>query len=163
MDNLANRNELAKLFTGTGAEIGVYRGEYSAEIAKYAAKLYCVDSYRGYASHNQDDLDEAYKTAQERLPNAEFMRLSSMKAVHKFEKDSLDFVYIDGNHYWMRISEDVYHWARKVKPGGIVAGHDYFVSKWTHVQPVVDSYAAAYRKTIYTTAEEKYPSWFFVK
>jgi hypothetical protein len=153
MENITHRDELACLFTGTGAEIGVYRGDYSAIIARYASKLYCVDPYRGYASHDQIDLDEAYRIARERLPKAEFMRRSSMDAVNKFEKDSLDFVYIDGNYYW----------TRKVKPGGIVAGHDYFMSKWTHVEPVVDSYAAAYGKTVYTTKEEKYPSWWFVK
>lgn len=159
----ATRDELARLFVGTGAEIGVYRGEFSVIISQYADKLYCVDSYRGYASHDQTDLNEAYQMAQERLPNAEFMRLPSMKAVHKFERDSLDFVYIDGNHYFMHISEDIYHWARKVKPGGIVAGHDYFISKWTHVQPVVDAYAAAYGKQLFTTEEKKYPSWWFIK
>jgi hypothetical protein len=163
MEHIAHRNDLAKLFTGTGAEIGVYRGDYSAVISQYAAKLYCVDPYRGYSNHKQADLDEAYEIAKARLPNAEFMRRSSMDAVNKFEKDTLDFVYIDGNHYWMHISEDIYHWARKVKPGGIVAGHDYFTSKWTHVQPVVDSYAKAYCKTVFTTKEKIYPSWWFVK
>jgi len=163
MEHIASRDDLARLFTGAGAEIGVYRGEFSEVISQYAQKLYCIDSYRGYASHDQADLDDAYKIAQRRLPDAEFMRRSSMDAVNKFQKDSLDFVYIDGNHYWMRISEDIYYWARKVRPGGIVAGHDYFLSQWTHVKPVVDSYAAAYGKIVLTTNEMKYPSWWFVK
>jgi predicted O-methyltransferase YrrM len=163
MEHIANRNELARLFTGTGAEIGVYRGEFSAVISQYATKLYCIDSYRGYKSHSQADLDDAFAIATRRLPDAEFIIRSSMDAVHKFQKDSLDFVYIDGNHYWMHISEDIYHWARKVKPGGIVAGHDYFLSKVTHVKPVVDSYAQAYGKTICVTDEEQFPSWWFVK
>jgi predicted O-methyltransferase YrrM len=163
MENITHRDELARLFTGSGAEIGVYRGDFSAVIARHASKLYCVDPYRAYSNHDQIDLDEAYRVAQERLPSAEFIRLPSVEAVNQFAKESLDFVYIDGNHDWAHISQDIYWWARKVKPGGIVAGHDYFLSKFTQVQPVVDSYAAAYGKTVFTTKEEKYPSWWFVK
>lgn len=173
MEGFANRNELAFLFRGVGAEIGVYRGKYSAEIAKYADHLYCVDPYKGYLNHKQDDLDDAYIKARQRLRvyPVTFVKMSSMEALREFEDESLDFVYIDGNHELTHVTQDIYWWAKKVKKGGIVAGHDYFISTWRKsvlaVVPAVDAYAEANGIKINVTGEkgvrEKSPSWWFVK
>ncbi len=48
-----------------------------------------------------------------------------MDAVKDFEDNSLDFVYIDANHEYDYVKQDITEWTKKVKPGGIVAGHDY--------------------------------------
>jgi hypothetical protein len=53
----------------------------------------------------------------------------SMQAVRKFSDNSLDFVYIDGNHALPWVMDDIVYWSEKVRPGGIVAGHDYIRRK----------------------------------
>lgn len=48
-----------------------------------------------------------------------------MDVVKQFKDESLDFVYIDGNHSFQHVVNDLCEWEKKVKVGGIVAGHDY--------------------------------------
>jgi hypothetical protein len=38
-----------------------------------------------------------------------------MDALNDFEDDSLDFVYIDGNHEFPYVAEDLFHWSKKVR------------------------------------------------
>lgn len=50
---------------------------------------------------------------------------SGHEAVGLFRDESLDLVYIDANHAYEHALEDIRDWLPKVKPGGIIAGHDY--------------------------------------
>ena len=49
-----------------------------------------------------------------------------MDAVNRFEDNSLDFVYIDANHTEPFVTQDITEWSKKVRPGGVVSGHDYY-------------------------------------
>ena len=40
--------------------------------------------------------------------------------------DGLDFVYIDGNHAEPFVREDITNYYTKVRPGGILGGHDFY-------------------------------------
>ena len=42
-----------------------------------------------------------------------------------FEDERLDFVFIDANHSYEACLEDIRLWFPKVKPNGVIAGHDY--------------------------------------
>lgn len=141
-----NREKLAELFTGIGAEIGVEQGVYSEIICKKGKikKLYSIDAwkaYRGYRDHvRQEKLDSFYEITKNRLKpyKAELVRKFSTDAALDFEDNSLDFVYIDANHNYKHVQEDLETWFKKVKPGGIIAGHDYIRRKGQdHVYAVV--------------------------
>lgn len=41
-----------------------------------------------------------------------------------FQDNSLDFVFIDGNHSYPAVRADIRNWWRKLKPGGWMAGDD---------------------------------------
>lgn len=49
----------------------------------------------------------------------------SVVAARQFEDGSLAMVFIDGDHRHATVSIDIETWRRKVRPGGILAGHDY--------------------------------------
>jgi len=49
----------------------------------------------------------------------------SEKVSQNYLDESLDFVFIDGNHDYDSIKLDINSWYPKVKKGGILAGHDY--------------------------------------
>jgi hypothetical protein len=72
-----------------------------------------------------------------------------MNVVRKFKKESLDFVYIDGNHTFRYVAEDIVEWEKIVRPGGAVAGHDYYNTATNakqvicEVRCVVDAYIRA--------------------
>lgn len=131
------RNTLADIFRAlnfkVGAEIGVEAGLYSEVICKAVpnVQLFCIDSwlqYEGYRTYvPQSRVDQFYQDAVKRLQpyNVVFMKNYSADACKQFKDDSLDFVFLDGNHTYDYVLEDITIWTKKVKKGGIVSGHDY--------------------------------------
>jgi hypothetical protein len=85
----------------------------------------------------------------------------------------LDFVYIDGNHSLPYVIADLAAWVPKVRPGGIVSGHDfrqYLEQRHSHVVEALYAYTRAYEITPWFVLGAKsggrrdtYRSWFFVK
>lgn len=155
------RDILASLFHElgykVGAEIGTEAGRYAETLCRSnpGVKLYCVDPYETYSGY-RDYLNNAYLAgkydlAKERLApyDVTFVREYSADAVRHFPDDSLDFVYIDGNHEYLYVTQDIFYWERKVRPGGIIAGHDYYRSivkkSKCHVIAAVNGYTFAYR------------------
>ena len=130
---------LPNLFTElgfrVGAEIGVNKGRFSKwichQMRRVKPKLFLIDPYKSYKEYSeyldQNEMDAIYAAAQVRLAkyNCEFVKKMSMEAVKNFNDNSLDFVYIDGNHDYQYVVNDIAEWSKKVKPGGIVSGHDY--------------------------------------
>lgn len=125
---------LRELNAEIAVEVGVAGGWYSSILmAKNPQmKLYGVDPwvpYRGYTDYTKTStFSKLLGEAEGRLlkyPNYEFLKEFSMDALKRFEDDSLDFVYIDANHGNPYVSQDINEWYKKVRPGGILAGHDY--------------------------------------
>lgn len=52
-------------------------------------------------------------------------RMESVEAAKLYEDESLDFVFIDANHQYYWVKNDIRAWLPKVKKGGIIAGHDF--------------------------------------
>jgi cephalosporin hydroxylase len=57
----------------------------------------------------------------------EFIRKTSVEASKTFEDNSLDAIFVDANHEYKYVLEDLYAWWPKVKSGGIMAGDDYWM------------------------------------
>jgi predicted O-methyltransferase YrrM len=53
------------------------------------------------------------------------------------EDGSLDFVFIDADHSYSAVMQDIAHWRPKVRKGGWIGGHDYN-AKWPGVVSAVD-------------------------
>jgi hypothetical protein len=72
-------------------------------------------------------------------------------------------VYIDAMHEFDPVMMDILHWAPKVRPGGIIAGHDYCWYYQGGVVQAVDAYVRAHNiLTWYVTQLDKEPSWLWV-
>lgn len=153
------RNGLAELFRElkfkVGAEIGVLEGEYSEVLCKSnpEAKLYGIDPYKPYRGYHdytrRETFKKVFEKAKARLSqyNCQIIRKFSMDAARDFTDESLDFVYIDGNHSFQSVTNDIVEWSKKVKPGGIISGHDYIKHRKPtsiHVYEVVKGYTEAY-------------------
>lgn len=184
-----DRLTLADLFRELGhrkgVEIGTERGLYAEEIAKRNPELdlYCVDAwtaYKGYRDHvTQQKLDQIYDDAQKRLIpyKVTLVKEWSMEALDRFDDKSLDFVYIDANHEFKQTVDDITEWTKKVKSGGIVAGHDYIKRKnpeyLMHVVEAVNGYTQAWKISPWFVLGRKEKlqgelrddarSWFFIK
>jgi hypothetical protein len=167
-----DREGLAGLFCDLGfkrgAEIGVEQGKFSEVLLRDnpGLKLYCVDAwarYRGYRDHvDQVKLDGFYRATEERLKayDAVLVRGYSMDVVKQFKEDSLDFVYIDANHTLPYVIQDIWQWGRRVRPGGIISGHDYRGhdrgSYQCHVIDAVQAWTRAYRVDPWFVLGEQY-------
>lgn len=170
------RDKLAKIFAQLGyvkgVEVGVKKGKFSEVLcqANSNLRLKCIDPWMGYDENNslkltQDQADKIYKEAQKRLKpfNAELIRKTSMEGVLDIEDNSLDFVFIDGEHTFDFIMQDVIAWNHKVRPGGIVSGHDYYRFRNAGVVPAVDAYTHAHDIREWWLTDEKTATFFWVK
>jgi len=120
----------------TMAEIGCYTGE-STELflkSKKVKILYAIDIWEDslnlfnnkWSDHSFSEVEEAFD---KRLKD--FKNVAKLKMTMKEAKESLpllDFVYIDGNHHYEFVKEDIKNSLSKLKPNGIISGHDYHQS-----------------------------------
>lgn len=166
------RDELAELWGElgfkAGAEVGVEHGRFAATICRAArgVALKCVDPWRAFSHHTDAEMEDIYQNARLRLDRfgVEFIRKPSLEAVRDVADGSLDFVYVDGLHDFDSVIQDVIQWSAKVRPGGIVAGHDYFKTYGYGVIHAVDAYTRAHNINMwYITTELESPSFFWVK
>ena len=128
----------AELQFKVGAEIGVDRGRYSKWLLlkNRKLKLFCIDPYLVYSEYIETHhkgvkaMNASHEHAKQRLGklNCEIIVKTSMEALGDFEDNSLDFVFIDGNHSFEYVVDDIAGWSKKVRPGGIISGHDYWNS-----------------------------------
>ena len=176
------RNRFADLLNSLGligeaAEIGVFEGEYSQYLLDNwnGTMLHLVDPWKQLEDYDDppinlsDDVQETrFLGVIERLKHLEaryrIHRKRSCEAARMFQDYSLDFVYIDANHDYEHVREDLKTWFPKVSRNGIFAGHDYIDGNGTTVFGViqaVNEFAIKHRLEVQTTTAD-WPSWFFV-
>jgi len=160
-----------------GAEIGTYKGELAVKLCEMGLKLYCIDPYNVGRPQKRNDFLYKYVTDILQPYNCKVIRKTSMEALEDFEDESLDFVFIDGNHDFKHVAEDIFEWAKKVRKGGIIAGHDYYNATpqdgfLCQVSHVVDAYVKTFFiDELYLIGQSKtsgnpndvYHSWYFIK
>jgi hypothetical protein len=133
------------------AEIGVWKGDFSAEILRVVgpSRLYLVDPweheagetyqhawYGGGCAGGQAEMDRIHASVAERFAPAiasgtvEILRLDSGAAARSLPDQHLDWVYIDGNHTYEVVRDDLASYYPKVKPGGLLTGDDHRLDGW---------------------------------
>jgi hypothetical protein len=182
------RSDLPQFFVDMGykigVEIGVENGFFSEELSRVGLKIYSIDPWihcpNWRYQRTQEAMEKIYQNAVRRLSKYEnntIIRKYSMDAVADFANESLDFVYIDGNHEFRYVAEDLYEWEKKVRIGGIVSGHDYFTpvqKEVCAVAPILHAYTGWFNiETWYVLgANRRHPpdqireyhrSWFWLK
>jgi hypothetical protein len=141
-----------------GAEIGVWDGKFSEILCQELpkTKIYSIDPWEFYPLYKNFRkpwmFEPTYQKTKEKLsqyPNSEIIRKKSLDAVKDFADDSLDFVFIDADHRFQFITNDIAEWSKKVRSGGIISGHDFaegHASKdFVHVKAVVEAWTYSYR------------------
>lgn len=105
-----------------GAEIGSLLGFNASSMLKHLPtlnKLYLVDN-------NTDEGLIVLKNKFMTNSKVVIVESDSVAAASKFDDQSLDYVYIDADHSYEAVKADIEAWLPKIKPDGIICGHDYF-------------------------------------
>ena len=138
-----NKNDIHKLinlcgFTGSYVEIGVARGHFTKYILNNTllSKLILIDPYKNFKIEefsccmNSLDMDKEFEFCKDNLSNhkdkIKFIRKTSSDATIEIEDNSLDIVYIDGNHAYSYVLDDMKNYWTKIRSGGIMFGDDIY-------------------------------------
>jgi SAM-dependent methyltransferase len=85
------------------------------------------EEFAGPPENSEGDVQYANVVARfDGDPRVRLHRQYSYKAVAGFADGFFDFVYLDGNHHYEFVLRDLQDFAAKLKPGGLLFGHDYF-------------------------------------
>ncbi len=133
------REEIIHTFNGVKkiAEVGVLRGKFANHLlsVKECEELHLIDPWKYfgkeiYSDHSektQDVWDNTYKFVQNKFSNnskVKIHRLESVNAASNFDDGYFDLVYIDANHSYETVKEDINAWLPKINNGGWIGGHD---------------------------------------
>lgn len=186
------RDDLPQFFKDMGykrgVEIGVYKGDYTVKLCESGMEIMGIDPWVAYGDFSrgenkaQDRQDFLYQHAlgvTSKYPKCKLIRKTSMDAVKDFELESIDWVYIDGNHGFKYVAEDLWEWTKRVRKGGVVSGHDYALTKdandkysyhvkyavdgFTEAKGIKDWYVLGRRETIKGESRDDCRSWMFIR
>lgn len=113
-------------------EIGSWKGRSTKALASTCpGVVYAIDNLVGEDKSPTDKAELAlafYENLAEEIDQAKVrpIRWDSVLAATEFLDRSLDMVFIDGDHEGNGPTNDIAAWFRKLKPGGLLCGHDRF-------------------------------------
>ena len=116
-------------------EIGTYKGDNAVSLIKELniEELYLIDPYITETSEssgvNSKNISNAEKEAHNKIKNNKnlnviWIKKSSSDCLKEIP-DNIDYIYVDGNHTYEQVKADLENYYKKLKIGGIIAGHDF--------------------------------------
>lgn len=115
------------------AELGVNRGDFSKEIMCICTpeKFHLVDAWGSERYHLglRKDIELMFKD-QIALDKLIINQGLSTDMASKFPDKYFDWIYIDTDHSYEVTKAELQAYNNKIKPGGIIAGHDYSQGNW---------------------------------
>lgn len=165
--------------TGEGVEIGVQLGMYSELILENSdlKRLYSIDPWLNFSENEykqdsanvcQEQQDHRYLSTVFRMnrfgARSVILRMTSEDASKLFSDSQLDFIFIDGNHNYEYVKQDLELWFPKIKANGLFSGDDYLFTPEgkTPVKNAVDEFVESHNLKLYLT-KEKFPRWYLIK
>lgn len=145
LESMKDRSEFGQYltaagYTGTGVEVGVFRGEFAHQIlSTWGGYLYGIDSY--------NNGEEVHLLEEARNLNTKYehrYEIVVCLSIHgpSWVPDGLDFVFLDADHSADAVAADIKAWYPKIRHGGLLCGHDYD-EKEPGVRTAVDEFLAA--------------------
>jgi len=171
------RNEMIKYYCNKLSnpkiiEIGVFKGDFLDYLVKECniGTIDAVDLFEGTTCSGDVDgnnvvyydvrisyleLSEKYKDAL----NIKLHKSNSITFLQNQEDNTYDIIYIDGDHSYNGVKNDLINAYRKIKNGGYIMGHDYEMNmnkaKTSYnfgVKQAVDEFCINYKQSIISKA-----------
>lgn len=140
-------------------EIGSFGGESTEVFARHVGIVHAIDPW--HASYSEDvllgcqdgpirnyvstaglapmsDIEALFDARTAGIVNVRKLKAFDHDAVHVFVDGSIDFLYIDSIHTYEVVRDTLLRWCAKVRPDGLIGGHDYCPTHWAGVVRAVD-------------------------
>ena len=123
-----------KIFLEVGSWVGQSTAIFAAEAKKNGGIVYVVDWWKGNEGTDligraiANDVYKIFENNMKELDLFDVIKVFNMESceAHKEIEDGIfDLVYIDCDHRYSRVSEDLKNYFPKVKDDGFMAGHDF--------------------------------------
>ena len=126
-----------------------------------------MDPFGYYTEHESDKtsekMAEVERVAMSKLEpfgdRVNLIKDFSVPAANQVADNSLDFVFIDAIHSYEAVTQDLNAWFSKVRPGGLISGHDV---SWGGVREAVEEFLTPRGLAGYYSPSTS-DVWFFVK
>jgi predicted O-methyltransferase YrrM len=139
-----------------GGEFGRSAGQFLFATQGKLIKVMTVDLYPK-DHHSAGDLMKAQLSNLTEALGEDVLRHESIRGISwevgsDWRNGTIDLLFIDAAHDYQAVTNDIDAWVRHVKPGGVVAFHDYAVDDNSHplhfeVKRAVDQWYVASRDT----------------
>jgi len=139
-----------------GAEIGIETGTHAQNILEVLniKTLYLIDI----------ELHPSLVKCIEQFKNKTKILIVSSAEASNMVNEKLDFVYIDANHRYAPLLQDIYCWYPKIRIGGVLCGHDYQIQP---VKEAVDEFGKSMGASVYSLENGTEPNhekdWWILK
>ena len=146
-------------------ELGVAAGDNAARIFKAlrCSNLFLVDSWQQrYNAEAKEWLRRTYEKF-DGIKNVFIVRQEAIAAAGLFTVNAIDYLYIDDDHSPEHVYKELVAWYKKVKVGGIIAGHDWADNE--RASKAVKAFCEKYKIEYFVKQNEgeKVADWWFVK
>ena len=152
---------------GHFVEVGTWMGKSAASLCALGPniKLDCIDHFQGSPKERKKTHKDRNvygkcrnflrpfwcttrnKKCHTRRDNQlRILKTTSREGARRYANKSLDFVFIDADHTYAAVKDDIRCWLPKIKPGGVLAGHDYQSKSFPGVTKAVNQLLPSARK-----------------
>ncbi len=124
---------------GVGVELGVFKGRFSEVLLKNTQPklLYLIDPWYQYEAHwgwasGDKSTINALRSILKRFKGeieSGLVKLyvdSDIDILKRFQKNSLDWAYIDSSHEYQHTVAELELLCKKIKKGGVISGDDWY-------------------------------------
>lgn len=170
------RDNLSQLIPKTAkiAEIGVeyggftdiyYRSHYEVNLID----MWVTEGNDYYFSKRSGQVERGYDQVIKKYKHKDNVRLikeKSVDAAKLFEDKYFDWIYIDADHTYEAVKQDILHWLPKLKTGGIISGHDFDPGTDDpnyNLFGVERAVRECFKDNFKLTSEPYYKSWYVIK
>lgn len=123
-------------------EVGSYKGFSAWVMAITAKSVTAVDRFDaatdGQRATGQTTTLNDFIAATSRFNNVSYHQMTSVEAGRALEGQTYDLIFVDANHEYEFVREDIALWWPRVRPGGVFVGHDVGHANYPGVQRAFD-------------------------
>jgi hypothetical protein len=145
------------------AEVGVAHGEFSRQIldVMQPTSLCLIDLWSADSERYSEAMAPALNRVQPEIDSGivSVRRGWSWEEIEQLADESLDWVYLDAAHDFDSVSKDLAAVRTKMRPGGLICGHDYTrwssagIHRWGVVEAVNEFCVRYHWEFLYLTHE----------